>query len=446
MAVGDTLKGAGSSQVEQLFLWQVVGQLISVLLSPAFNELSRAVNRATTTTPLTPSQLADMVVRNIIDAQVGTIYASESGIKDEDFQRMVHGAGDALSPQELIEAYRRQLIPLHGKGPDVVSVEQGVAEGRTFNKYFDTLIGLARQHLTVADAVDAVVESQIDYAAGEAIAALNGVTAEDFRTLYNARGNPPAPMELITLYRKGIIPRDGTGPNAISVEQGVAEGATKNKWFPYLFRLAEYIPPPRTVVAMIREGTLTDDAGLKLLSASGLTSELAAQYVASAHHQRTQTHRDLTTAEVLNLYKDRIIDGGEAKLMLNALTWQNADIAFLLDLSDFQVEQQRTRSAISRIHNLYVAHKIDATEATTALDGLGVAPAGRDKMISDWNFERDANVPELTRGEIVDAVYYGVYDVPAGIAKLQDLGWSADEALVLITIRFKGNIPAAPKP
>jgi len=439
------LFGEGSA-ARQLLVWQVLAQLLGAALTPPLELVQREANKALQATPLSPAELADMVVRNIVQLAAATEYAKESGIAPADFHRMVQGAGEPLSPQQLIEAFRRGLIPKEGTGPDAVSVRQGVAEGRTFTKYFDTLIGLSRQHLSPADAVDAVVESQISHADGEAIAALNGVTPEDFQTLINTRGNPPSPMELITLLRKGIIPLHGTGPDVISVQQGIYEGATKNKWFDAVVRLGEYIPPPRTIVAMVREGSITDDQALTFFAHNGLTEEMAAAYLTSAHHQRTAAQRDLTITQITTLYKDRIIDASSAHDMMALLRYSDAEITFLLDLADFEVEQTRVRAAVARVHSLYVAHKIDAAEATTTLDGLHIPAAGRDQMLSTWNLERDANVPELTRAEIVDAVFYEVIDLATGIAKLMDLGWSQEEALILIGIRFHGKPPPAPGP
>lgn len=441
--LGGLFKSGGVA--EQFAVWNVAAAFVNAALEPELELLSREVNKALPSTPLTAAQLADMVVRNIVEHATAESYARESGIAPVDFTRMVQSAGEAPSPQELLMAHRRGLIPIDGTGPDAVSVRQGIAEGRTYNKYFAMLAGLAEVPLSVADAVDAVVESQIDYAAGEHIAYVNGISAADFKILVDTRGNPPSPSELNVLLRRKLIPLEGTGPDVLSVQQGIAEGATKNKWWRMLASLSDYIPPPRTVTAMVREGSLTDAQALVFYEASGLGEELAAAYLTSAHHQKTQTHRDLALSQILTLYKDRIIDAAAARAFMTALRWNDTDQTFLLDLADFEVEQTRTRTAIAKVHSLYVAHKIDATIATTTLDGLGVPPAGRDSMLSTWNLERAANTPTLTRAEIVDAVFFGIIDIPTGIERLGQLGWSAEDAFILISIRFKGQ-PPLPKP
>lgn len=429
----------GGAVAEQLLVWGVLNQLLGTVLAPPLMFLSRGVNSEMQAVPLSPPLLADLVVRNVMSDADATNYAKQSGVSPEDFARMVKNAGEPPSPQEMLAAYRRGLVPLHGRGPDEVSVEQAVAESRLFTKYTDTIIGLSDVPIGVADAVDAVVESQITFDQGAAIAYLSGISRDNFNILYHTRGNPPSPTELLELWKRGIIDLNGTGQDAVTVEQGIAEGATKNKWFKPLTELARYVPPPRTIVAMVREGSIDDAAALAFLRESGLTDELAGAYLTSAHHQKTATERQLTVANIAALYKDSFIDATEAAQLLALLKYSTEDAAFLIDLWGFEALQAKTRTAVSRIHSLYVAHKIDATEASTTLDSLGIPAAGRDEMLTVWNLERDANVPILTRVEIVDAWYYDVLTTAEADARLEALGWSAEDAAILRGIRAHGK-------
>lgn len=435
------LLGRGQNAAEQLFIWAVLQQLVAAMLSPAFQEVQRAVNEVSQTTPLSPLQLADMVVRNILARGDAEAYAKQSGIAPSDFQRMVESAGEPPSPQEMLAAVRRGVAPLEGTGPDQVSFQQAVAESRIYTKYTRVLEALADLPLTVGDAVDAAVENQIPYDQAQREAFLSGVNADRFRILVNTRGNPPSPTELNELHKRGLIPLEGTGPEATSVQQGIFEGATKDKWWKLLAALADYVPPPRTVTALVREGTVTDDQALKLFQEAGLPADLAGAYLASGHHQKTQAQRDLTVSQVTALYRDRLVSRDEATTMLGALRFDAGSIAFLLDLADFEALQVKVRSAVTKVHNLYVAHKIDQQTASTTLDGLGIPAAGRDEMLTVWNLERDANVATLTAAEIADAVFYAIIPIGEGVARLVELGWPQDEAIIRIGIRLHGKQP-----
>jgi len=446
--MSDTFGGLFSKggAAEQLLVYNVLGQILSVALGVPLELLQREANKLVQATPLTPAQLADMVVRNIVPIGPATEYAKESGIAPADFARMVADAGEGPAPGDLADALRRGLIPEHGTGPDSISYEQGLAESHLRNKWAATIKGLAVRDPSPQDALDALLKGQLAHDRALALYTAFGGNPEHFQWQFNSQGSAPTPLELIQMANRGIIPWTGEGPDVVSNHQGFLEGPWRDKWEEPYRKLGEYVPPPRTVTALIRDGSLTDAQGLALFQQSGLSVQMAAAYVASAHHDKTKAHRELTLSQVLALYKDRIIDAAEAKAMLNALTYNDADVAFLLDVSDFEVEQARTRSAIAKIKSLYIAHKIGPTDVTTALDGLGVPSAGRDKMISDWNVERDANVPTLTRAEIVDAVFYEIIDQATGVAMLGDLGWSPQDAVILIGIRFHGKLPPTTAP
>lgn len=436
------LFGEGSA-ARQLVIWQVLAQAISAVLAPEFELLTREVNKVLPATPLSPAELADMVVRNIVPHDAAEKYATESGISPGDFQRMVQSAGSPPSPQELIAALRRGIIPHDGTGPDSTSFVQGIAEGRTYNKWRPVYELLANVPIGVADAVDAVVESQISFEQAAHIAYINGVSADDFQILVNTRGNPPAPGELLTLWKRGVIPLEGTGPDALSVQQGISEGATKNKWFKPLTELAAYLIPPRSVVAMVRDGALTDDEALVELSKSGLDAKQAAAYVAEAHHQKTAATRDLTVSTIVALYQDRLIDRPTAIQMLEQIRYTPEDANFELDIADFKALESKVRTAVSKVHNLYVAHHIDAATATQTLTGLNVPQEGINDMLEVWGLERDANVQQLTAGEIVDAAYYHIIDNATAIQRLVQLGWNQTDAEIRLFIRLHG-IPPTP--
>lgn len=446
MALKDLFGKRTQTAAQQLLEWQVLAQVIGSLLQPALREVARAVNAVAQTEVLTPAQLADMVVRSIVAYGDAEAYAKQSGISPSDFQRMVHSAGEAPSPQEAIAMLRRGLIQRAGRGPDSTSFEQIIAEGRTFNKYTDLIEALGDVPLSPAEAADAAVENQIDYATAERNAYLNGVSAEHFKVMVDTRGRPPSPVELNVLYRRGLIPLEGTGPDAISVQQGIFEGATKDKWWRLFADLSDYVPPPRTVTAMIREGALTDAQGWTLYKHAGLTDELASAYLTSAHHQKTQTQRDLTVTQTGELYRDGLIEKATAEQILAAHQYSSPDQAYILAVWDFQVTQTTIRASVSRVHNLYVNHKIDAVAASTALDSLHVPASGRDRMLTAWNVERDVNVPHLTRAEIVDAWYYQVLETPEADRLLGVLGWSPEEAAILRGIRAHGRQRPTPRP
>lgn len=444
MANPRSLGGAAAQSAEQIFVWQVAAQIVGALMLPLVQELQRGVNSISQTTPLSPPDLADMSNRAIVSLEDATAYAKQSGVSPQDFLRLVQQAGNAISPQEAVLALRRGIIERDGRGPDQVTFEQAVAESRIKDKWTAVVEALGAIPLPVADAVDAVVESQIDRAEGEGWARKNGIDPDVFEILVNTRGNPPSPTELNTLHKRGLIPLEGTGPDATSVQQGIFEGATKNKWWRLLAALSDYLPPPRTVTALIREGSLDDQQGLALLQSAGLTQDLAQAYIDSAHHQKLAGTKDLAKGIVDQLYHDQIVTAAEATSMYEVLGYTAAEIPFLIAVQDMRRAVTAQDQAISRIHAQYVNHRIDRTTAVNALNAERVPDAQVQQLLGNWDVEVAVNVKVLTPAEIASAFADNIIDQDGALAELQRFGYSEVDAWILLSVRMHHRLPNPP--
>lgn len=429
---------------EQLVVWGLLQQLMMAVLAPEMEMLTRGVNAVMQSTPLSPADLADMVNRAIISMGDAEAYAKQSGVAPSDFLRLVEQAGDGLSPTDAVLALRRGLIPRDGRGPDSISFAQAVAESRLRDKWTPIVEQLGAQPLPVADAVDAVVESQISHDEGVRWANRNGVDPDVFTILVNTRGNPPSPSELLSLYRRGIIPFDGVGPDAVSVKQGIFEGATKNKWLDALVALSDYVVPPRTVTAMVREGSLTDQQALAEFAKSGLDQQLATAYLDSAHHQKLAATKDLAKGIVDQLYHDQVFTQDQADQAYELLGYTAEEAAFLRMVQDLRRSVTSQNQAVSRIHTQYVNHRIDKATASNALDKVSVPPAQRDQLLADWDIEVAVNVKVATSAEIASAMVDNIIDVPTAFAMLAQQGYDYANAWILLSVRQKQALPNPP--
>jgi hypothetical protein len=431
-----------SGTFEQFFIWGVLMQVASAILAPVTQGLQQLALKLDPNTPLSPADAADAAVRGHWGVDQAAAEALLSGVNGERFDVLRRNAGEPPGIETLLAAGRRALIPVEGVGVDAVSVEQGIRDGRIADKWAPMLQRMTTVPIGVSDAVDAVVENQIDYAAGEHIAFLGGVSAADFRILVNTRGNPPSPVELQDWVRRGLIPVDGVGPDVLSLTQGISEGATKDKWISKYVASLEVLPPPRTVTALLRNGSIDDAKALQLFRQAGLSEEMAAAYVADAHHQKTASDRELAKSDVVSLYEAQIVTGEQAGAMLSALGYSVESIGLILGLADFRREAAMVNQAIARIRALYVARKLAKNSAITALDKLGVPASQRDHLIQTWALERGATIRVLTVAEIVSAVKLTLLSADEGLAELAALGYQPLEAWIVLSVGLKG--PATP--
>jgi len=432
------------SAFRQLLIWNVGGQIIEALMGPGLAEITQQINQLAPTTPLTPELCADLVVRGFLTQGAGAATALRSGVSGDDFALMTKGAGDAPGTTDLVTAYRRKVIPLNSGDPDVPSLVTGIQEGRLANKWAPMIEALGDVPIGVADAVDAVVESQISMQEGQAIAYQNGLSAENFTILFNTRGNPPSPTQLTEMVHRGVIAVSGTGPDATTFEQGIAEGATKNKWTPLYEAIMEVLPPARTVTALQRAGTITGDQALAYYRQLGLGQDTAAAYVKDASMGKTATVRHLAVGTITKLYTDQVITRDTAAAMMAALGYEAHETDLELELTDLHTVLAAEAKAVSKISTLYIGRKISRASAVTDLDALGVPGPARDQMLKTWDLERAAAVRILTPAEVESAFEYQVMSQDEATAELVAMGYTPYDAWVKLSIKNKGKLGGQP--
>lgn len=428
----------------QILQYGVMQQVITALLGPALTVTTQDINAANPVVPISPPDLADLVVRSYMDLAVASGVAAKSGVSADDFALLVKAAGDAPDTTTLMEAYRRKIIDLTGTGVDATTVEQGLLEGRLAPKWNAMIEALGVLPIGVADAVDAVVENQIPYADGQEYAYQNGLDPAAFKILVNTRGNPPSPTELADMVKRGIIPVKGTGPDALSFEQGIAEGATKDKWIPAYEAAMAVLPPESTIQAWVKEGVIDTADAISRFKALGYDESSAENYVAEAVATTTSQYRQLAESDVVALYSGRAIDAPAATTMLNTLGYSDDVAAEILAVTDFHVEVGIRNNAIGKIRTYYLARKITDNQAITNLDALQVPATQRTELMAAWQVERDSNVKLLTESQIADAWDYGIMDADTAIAELEALGYTPYDAYVVLSNKNKGSIGPAP--
>lgn len=439
------------SMAEQFLIWNVGSALVNAVLAPVLTGLQAELWSGAVAgsgghlhMPLSPADYADAVVRNFVakgDAQDG---AQMSGVNGGDFETLIRLAGDAPSPGQLAEALRRGLIPEGGVGAESTSFLQGIAEGRLGDKWAETIKGLSQIWPTPTDALAAYLEGQIDEGTARQLYQRFGGDPDYFEMLYNTRGNAPTPMEAITMLRRGIIPSSGTGPDSVSYEQAFLEGPWRNKWLGPFQKLSVYLPPPRTVSALLKSGAIDTPTAQRIWQESGLDADMAAAYAKSASGEKLAGSKQLAEATVLTLYETQAITEGEATKYLTGLGYDGAEVKLILELSDLQRELRVLNSSVTRIGTLYVAHKITRKAAGDALAALEVTGDHAAAILKLWDIERTANVRLLTESQIVDAWDYGVMTQEQAMTELTNIGYTPFDAWVLISNKAKGPQPNPP--
>ena len=434
---GGGITGAGGV-FEQFAIWGVLMQLAGAILTPITQQVLDETFPKLPSMRLSPQQCADLVLRGWWDRDSAAAEAASSGISGDRFDRMVQDVGEPIALQQLLDAYRRGIIGWDTDNIDGTSVLVGIKQSRVRDQWANVIQALAVVPIPVGDAVSAVVKGQITHQLGEQIAYYGGISSTDFQVLVNTAGNPPGPGELVELARRGLIPVHGTGPSVLSFQQGIYEGLTKDKWEPAFEQLMVYLPPPRTVTALERSGSLSPAQAQTLYQDAGLDPTLAAVYSHNASMVKLVKSKDLAEGTVLTLYRTGVIPAGEASALLATLGYSTQEAAWLMAWTDLHRELATLEKAITRVSTLYVARKIGETSAVAALGALGLPGSQQDELLKLWTLEREATVKVLTPTEISDALKYAIISQPEAQTALEALGYDAFDAWVLLSVHLLG--------
>lgn len=444
-----TVAGIGSlfgenSAASQFLIWGVGFAIAEKLLAPVLADIEQGVNEADPVLVLSPQDLADMVVRGIVDASYAADEATKSGIDGTRFQYMVESSGEPPGLETVLEMWRRGYIPWADGGPEVASVERAIKTSRIYNYWSDAIQKVGQIPLAPGEAVNAALRGQAPFDQMATEAEASGIDAARFQILVDSAGRPPSPGELVELLRRKLIPETGVGPGVVSFQQGIYEGDAKDKWWTLYAALTEYLPPPRTITALERSGAMDAATAQKYYQDAGMTPELAAVYSKNASGDKLAGTKQLAEGLVLTLYEGQAITAADATARLGALGYGATEAGFLLEYSDLSREVKALNSAVTRIGTLYVGHKITRQAAANALDTLEAPSAHRDHLLTTWDLEAAANVRPLTEAQIADAWEYQSITEGEALAELQAIGLTPFDAWVVLSNKNKAPLPGKP--
>jgi hypothetical protein len=430
----------------QLFVWGVANQVLQALAAPGFTELETIVNTAAPVQPLSAADSATAANRSFMSLADAQAEAAKQGINATRFAIMQHLAGNAPAPEQLAEALRRNIIPADGAGPAAVSFLQGIAEGNLLDKWGPTVQALAKTIPSPADVVDGIVRNQVTAAQGAALYETVGGDPAYLQLQVDINGRPPSPTELLELAMRGVIPWEGTGPGVLSFQQGIFEGDSKDKWEPAYAALKDYFPTVAEAVELYRWGIIGQGEAAGMMIQRGLTAEQAAWWTAYADANAVNDYRGLTEQSVLAMVSIGYMSDVQATTALEALHRGPDAIVQLLDYAHIQRAIQAVNQAVTRVGALFTARKITQTTASDALVRLGIESKAIADIVADWSAVAAINVKTLTEAQVTDAFAAGIMDQGAAMAELVNIGYSAYDSWVLLSIKAKTALPGEPAP
>lgn len=370
------------------------------------------------TVPLPADLAALAVLRNIMTQAEGEAIAAKSGVSAADFAIMVADTGEPPGLEQLDEAYRRGFI-------DKTRLEKGIRQSRVRNEWIDVIEALRFSPMSVADAVNAVVQNHMGATQAASIAEQNGLEPGAIGTLIQTAGEPLSRTEMEQLYNRGLVTRD-------DVLQALRESRLKNKYGVDAFELHTRLLEPRMLSSAVEFGAISHADAVKRAMEHGFSAADAAILVNGGSARKLHTYRRAAVTAAEGLYEQNAISDAQLKVIAESMGFDAAETDILVTSADYRRKERSLAAVVSAIRSKYVGHHIEQGVASGLLDSAGVPADRRDYLIGLWNIEESANVRKLTPAQVHKAFTKKLITAEDAMKRLTDDGYSeVDAALIL---------------
>ncbi len=173
---------------------------------------------------LSPADAALGLLRGNLTRGTALEIARKAGYDADQLDIIVSNTGEPLGLMQLLEAYRRGII-------DKSRLERGIRQSRVRDEWIPVAEQLRYEPMSTADAADAALRGHLDPDQAKRIAELNGLRPGDWDAYFANQGNPPAPEQLLELWRRGKI-------DTALLRKGIRQGRTRDEWIPQVEQLA----------------------------------------------------------------------------------------------------------------------------------------------------------------------------------------------------------------
>jgi len=133
--------------------------------------------------------------------------------------------------------------------------------------------------------------------------------------------------------------------------------------------------------------------------------------------------KDLTKADILNGYRDGLLNDREAKEVLWLIGYSEDETTFYLSREDFRKDAEDVDNQLKYYHDAYVYRVMDFNEITDKLGTLNLPSARVERLFEVWDIERLAKSRKPTKAELTAFLKKKVIDEPVFVEEMEGLGY-----------------------
>jgi len=392
-----------------------IGSAAQITLRPFFLTLAKQVNQMMPAELATAEEFTEAWVRGAISPQEYEIYMGQLGFSPDIIDMLKRIREPLLNVGEIQVLYNR------GELTEAQAIERLSKLGYTADE-IPHLLKLAKYIPSVQDFVRFAVRECFTPAIAEKYGQFEdyppefeeyakkaGLDPEYAKYYWAAHWELPSITMGFEMLHRGIIDYDELKVLLRSLD-------VMPYWRDKLIQLS-YNPYTRIDVRrMYKAGVLNKDEVFKAYKDLGYDDDHASKMTQWVCNESTEETRDLTKAEIMSLYQDRIISQDEVKSMLQTLAYQEEEIDMLINLSDYKKARERLNIVKSALESSYLAGLIDRNDALIYLEKFGLPASEVQDLLDTWDLKKEvrntlpskADIDKFYMSQLIDDNTYKV--------------------------------------
>ncbi len=292
--------------------------------------------------------------------------------------------------------------------------------------YFNGLVQAAWRSnpnvvLSPAELALAVLRGNLEQGAAEAEAASSGFDPAHFGTLVLNTGEPPGVESVLMLWRRGVV-------DDATLERAVRQSRVRTEWLDTIRELGVQWPSWSEFLDAYLEGQVGEAEARQLYERAGGDPKL----FDLLFHTRGQAP---TPTQALDLLNRGIIgergSGSDQVTYEQAFLegpWRNKWLEPFLALREYVIPPRSVKP-------IYAAGAITRDYALATLAKSGVTPEDAAAMLDEATSTKLAPEKDLVKGDVLAAYRDGLLTPTQAHDSLEQLGYSADEADLILAIQ-----------
>lgn len=189
---------------------------------------------------------------------------------------------------------------------------------------------------------------------------------------------------------------------------------------------------------MYEMGFLTKEELTAIYIALGYTKEDAermADWVAwEVQRYEEEDLRGLSKSSVESLYKYGLINDHEYLDLMKKIGYGEEAAEYSLELLKSRIFMENFEKRVDTIKKRYLKGLITKDEARQELARLGVEASWAGEIIETWEADKIESFKQLSKEDIRNAIRYKILSLEEGYNKLLEIGYTKDDAKILLRI------------